>query len=96
MAIAGLWTASGAPGSVLYGVSLVQDRLAAEPPGSYYTPELRQFRRRMGEYVWQAGDDPDPEPRKMNDDLLDADRYMHELAARPQRIAPRVFLAAPR
>ena len=33
----------------------------------------------MSEYVWQSGDDPDPRPRKRNDDLLDADRYMHEL-----------------
>ena len=33
----------------------------------------------MNEYVWQSGDDPDPRPRKRNDDLLDADRYMHEL-----------------
>ncbi|MCY3569401.1 MAG: hypothetical protein OXH38_12280 [Chloroflexi bacterium] len=34
----------------------------------------------MSEYVWeQREDDPDPRPRKRNDDLLDADRYMHEL-----------------
>ena len=71
--------ASGAPGSVLYGVSLVHDSLAADPPTSYYTPNLTQFPLRMSEYVWQTGDDPDPKPRKKHDDLLDADRYMHEL-----------------
>ena len=71
--------ASGAPGSILYGVNLVHERLASEPPASFYVPELTQFPLRMSEYVWQSGDDPDPRPRKRNDDLLDADRYMHEL-----------------
>ena len=71
--------ASGAPGSILYGVNLVHERLACDPPASFYTPELTQFPLRMNEYVWQSGDDPDPRPRKRNDDLLDADRYMHEL-----------------
>ena len=71
--------ASGAPGSVLYGVSLVHDRLAADPPTSFYTPNLTQFPKRIQEYVWQSGDDPNPKPRKRHDDLLDADRYMHEL-----------------
>ena len=71
--------ASGAPGSILYGVNLVHERLACDPPASYYAPELTQFPLRMSEYVWQSGDDPDPRPRKRNDDLLDADRYMHEL-----------------
>ncbi|MDE2988444.1 MAG: phage terminase large subunit [Chloroflexota bacterium] len=71
--------ASGTPGSILYGVNLVHERLTSEPPYSFYTPELTQFPLRMSEYVWQSGDDPDPRPRKRNDDLLDADRYMHEL-----------------
>ena len=71
--------ASGAPGSILYGVNLVHERLTSDPPASYYAPELTQFPLRMSEYVWQSGDDPDPRPRKRNDDLLDADRYMHEL-----------------
>ena len=72
--------AAGSPGSVLYGVNLVHERVAAEPPTSFYMPDLRQFPLRMGEYVWeQREDDPDPKPRKRNDDLLDADRYMHEL-----------------
>ncbi|MDE2745068.1 MAG: phage terminase large subunit [Chloroflexota bacterium] len=71
--------ASGAPGSILYGVNLVHERLASDPPRSFYLPELTQFPRRMSEYVWQSGDDPDPKPRKQNDDLIDADRYMHEL-----------------
>ena len=80
--------ASGTPGSVLYGVNLVYEYLAADPPVSFYTPELTQFPLRMSEYVWQSGDDPDPRPRKRHDDLLDADRYMHELlqqAPRPVR-----------
>jgi len=71
--------AAGTPGSVLYGVNLVHERLASDPPTSFYLPKLTQFPRRMSEYVWQSGDDPDPKPRKQNDDLLDADRYMHEL-----------------
>ena len=82
--------ASGAPGSVLYGVNLVYEYLAADPPVSFYTPELTQFPRRMSEYVWQSGDDPDPKPRKRNDDLLDADRYMHELLQQaPRPVRPR-------
>ena len=72
--------AAGSPGSVLYGVNLVHERVASEPPTSFYMPDLRQFPLRMSEYVWeQREDDPDPKPRKRNDDLLDADRYMHEL-----------------
>ncbi len=72
--------AAGNPGSVLYGLNLVHERVAADPPTSFYMPQLTQFPLRMGEYVWeQREDDPDPKPRKRNDDLLDADRYMHEL-----------------
>ncbi len=82
--------ASGAPGSVLYGVNLVYEYLAADPPVSFYTPELTQFPLRMSEYVWQTGDDPDPRPRKRHDDLLDADRYMHELVQQlPRPFRPR-------
>ena len=44
----------------------------------------------MSEYVWQTGDDADPRPRKRNDDLLDADRYMHELLQKvPRHVRPR-------
>ncbi|MDE2966514.1 MAG: phage terminase large subunit [Chloroflexota bacterium] len=76
----------GGAGSVHYGLTLVADRLSADPPTSFYTPDLIQFPRRMSEYVWdQREDDPDPRPRKKNDDLLDADRYMHELIP-PTRI----------
>ena len=88
--------AAGSPGSVAYGLSLVHDRLAADPPTSFYTSELTQFPLRMSEYVWQAGDDPDPRPRKKNDDLLDADRYLHELAAqRPAGGNPSVVIVRP-
>ena len=71
--------AAGNPGSVLYGINLVHEPLAADPPASFYTENLTSFPKRTQEYVWQTGDDPDPKPRKRNDDLLDADRYMHEL-----------------
>ena len=81
--------ASGTPGSVEYGISLVHNRLTANLPASYYTPELTQFPLRMSEYVWQSDDDPEPKPRKKNDDLLDADRYMHELAQKgPPPVSP--------
>ena len=70
----------GGPGSVQVGIGLVAERLAADPPTSYYAPSLTQFPLRMSEYQWQRPDDHQPQPRKRNDDLLDADRYCHELA----------------
>ena len=71
---------NGGPGSVLYGISLVQDRLADDPPRSFYTPSMQHFPKRIHEYLWDHADsNPEPKPRKRNDDLLDADRYMHEL-----------------
>ncbi len=89
--------AAGNPGSVLYGVNLVHEPLAADPPASFYTENLTCFPKRMQEYVWQTGDDPDPKPRKRNDDLLDADRYMHELlqqVPRPARSTGRLQIVA--
>ncbi|MCY3733788.1 MAG: hypothetical protein OXG42_05865, partial [Chloroflexi bacterium] len=92
--------AAGNPGSVLYGLNLVHERVTSDPPTSFYMPELTQFPLRMGEYVWeQREDDPDPKPRKRNDDLLDADRYMHELLQQIPRSLklPEVrFVQAPR
>ena len=39
------------------------------------------FPSRMREYQWdQSATDHSPKPKKRNDDLVDADRYMHELA----------------
>ena len=77
---------SGGPGSVLFGISLVQDRLADDPPRSFYTPTMQHFPKRILEYLWNHNDaDPEPKPRKRNDDLLDADRYMHELIQQSPR-----------
>ncbi len=76
----------GGPGSVNYGIALVHDRLAQDPPTSFYTPNLTLFPKRISEYVWDhREDDPDPKPRKRYDDLLDADRYMHELIEQSTR-----------
>ena len=89
--------AAGNPGSVLYGVNLVHEPLAADPPASFFTENLTSFPKRMQEYVWQTGDDPDPKPRKRNDDLLDADRYMHELLQQvptPTRLTGRLQIVA--
>ena len=75
-----VFPSQGGPGSVNYGISIVHDRLAHEPPTAFYAPYLKQFEKRISEYVWEhREDDPDPRPRKRHDDLLDADRYMHEL-----------------
>ncbi len=85
-------TASGGgPGSVVAGIDLVLRRLGSfgsEPPSSYYVPDLARFPKRMAEYLWQP---PDPargtpgRPLKQDDDLMDADRYMHEAAAEYSR-----------
>ena len=85
---------AGGPGSVNYGISLVHDGFADDPPSSFYIPQLTQFPKRVGEYVWEhRQDDPDPKPRKRHDDLLDADRYMHELLARiPAKRRPPVIV----
>ena len=41
---------------------------------------MQHFPKRILEYLWNHNDaDPEPKPRKRDDDLLDADRYMHEL-----------------
>ncbi len=69
----------GGDGSVAWGISLVQDRLGADPPGSFYTPNLERFPERMREYRWAGESRGGPKPVKRHDDLLDADRYMHEL-----------------
>ena len=72
--------ANGGPDSVNWGIALVQERLEADPPTSYYTPELTIFPERVLDYQWQRSQSQPIKPRKKNDDLLDADRYMHELA----------------
>ena len=71
----------GGPDSVNWGIALVQQRLNGGPPSSYYAPSMSVFPSRMREYQWdQATTDHSPKPKKRNDDLVDADRYMHELA----------------
>ncbi len=75
----------GGPDSVSWGISLVQQRLNGDPPSSYYTPPMSQFPRRMREYHWdERPRDGAPRPSKVDDDLVDADRYMHELATSGQ------------
>ena len=83
-----VFPSTGGPGSVNFGISLVHERFAHDPPTSFYTPNLTQFPKRVSEYVWALSEDgAEPKPRKRNDDLLDADRYMHEHVQQ----APRPF-----
>ena len=94
----------GGPDSVAWGIALVQSRLRPHQqrpeigPRSRYLPELRVFAERMREYQWQAPvDGQPPRPLKRRDDLLDADRYMHEAvdgAAAPGPQAVRLRVAA--
>lgn len=80
----------GGPDSVKWGIRLVADRLHVDPvtklPGSYYLPHLIKFREAMERYRWPERDESLPQPTtplKVDDDLVDADRYMHELAFNP-------------
>lgn len=88
----------GGPDSVNWGISLVQQRLSQDPPGSYYTPSMNRFPERMREYQWDLkSGEQSPKPKKVNDDLLDADRYMHELTIlKPFRIGTAVITTGPR
>lgn len=52
-------------------------------PGSLYLPELTVWEEDMRQYQWPENDDgvdspAKRKPVKRNDDLMDADRYMHE------------------
>ena len=86
----------GGPDSVNWGISLVQQRLNGDPPSSYYTSTMTSFRRRMQEYQWdQKASVQSPRPKKRNDDLVDADRYMHELATQGSSGRRPVVLTAP-
>ena len=78
----------GGPDSVNWGIALVQQRLNGDPPSSYYSPTMTRFPQRMREYQWdRKTTEHTPKPKKQHDDLVDADRYMHELANQdaPQR-----------
>lgn len=76
----------GGPKSVEWGISMVGRRLDTDAsgfPGSFYLPSLEKFPERMRAYRYKedSGDDNKPvqrDPIKRNDDLVDADRYMHE------------------
>ena len=75
------------PHTVIAGINRVQRRLAPNPdtarPQSYYTPPMRRFPERMLAYRWQPPSEsgnPIPQPHKQDDDLMDADRYLHEEA----------------
>ena len=86
----------GGPDSVSWGISLVQQRLNGDPPSSYFTPGMSQFAARIRDYQWdRSAPDHAPRPLKRNDDLLDADRYMHELAAQPRSAPGRVRIELP-
>ena len=87
----------GGSGSVQVGIARVTERLNPDQPRAYYLPTLTQFPQRMREYRWTNRSNHSPEPRKQNDDLLDADRYLHELAhTQPQpRTLPRFTIVTP-
>lgn len=85
----------GDSGSVEWGIGLVSERLAGDAPMSYYAPTLTQFPLRMREYQWERPDDAQPQPKKRNDDLLDADRYCHELAVRQPVTFSQVEIVTP-
>lgn len=87
----------GGRGSVKWGIGLVSNRLNVDEtgkPGSYYLPGMYQFVDAMRRYAWPEpveGQPPPTTPIKVDDDLVDADRYMHELVDRfagdPQALA---------
>ena len=86
----------GGPDSVNWGIALVQQRLNGDPPSAYYTPAITKFPSRMREYQWdQSTTDQSPKPKKRNDDLLDADRYMHEIATQQPRARTTFKLTTP-
>ena len=86
----------GGPDSVQWGIALVQQRLGAAEPQSFYVPALTQFPVRMREYQWKQPGDERPQPLKKDDDLLDADRYCHELAIHQPASRSQVAVVSPR
>ncbi len=85
----------GGPDSVQWGIALVQQRLSAAEPQSYYAPTLTQFPIRMREYQWKQPGNDRLQPLKKDDDLLDADRYCHELAQLQPASRARVAIHTP-
>jgi hypothetical protein len=76
----------GGHDSVDHGIAQVARRFEKDGngyPGSAYLPSLTQFPQRVAayHYVEPAGEETEARrhPTKRNNDLLDADRYMHEL-----------------
>lgn len=82
----------GGRGSVRWGIGLVANRLHVDKsgiPGSFYLPHMTKFYDAMVRYRWPEWDEtsqPPTTPLKIDDDLVDADRYMHELL--PQSLGP--------
>lgn len=78
-------SSQGGRGSVRWGISLVANRLHPDQngiPGSFYLPHMTKFHDAMVRYRWPEWDETQPPPStplKVDDDLVDADRYMHEL-----------------
>lgn len=98
-----IFPSQGGRGSVKWGIGLVSNRLNVDingNPGSYYMPWMQNFADAMRRYMWpeiREGEPPPTTPLKVDDDLVDADRYMHEIAEKylgdPQPLAndiPRV------
>ena len=83
----GFWVipSRGGKDSIKAGITLVSHRLGRDAtglPGSFYLPSLKNFERDMQLYRWPERQEDEPPPKKplqVNDDLMDADRYMHEL-----------------
>lgn len=68
------------------GIVDVARRLAKDStglPGSFYLPELIEFENEMQLYRWERDENdnraPKNKPIKRNDDVIDCDRYMHEV-----------------
>ena len=90
-----LKASKGGPHSVRWGIRLVAERLAERngTPGSYYLPYnpttglgCKAFPEAMERYRWPDTDGtkaPPTTPLKVDDDLVDADRYMHEAVDQP-------------
>ncbi len=80
--------------SRMYGITMVSQRLNlddAKLPGSFYHKDLTIFPDRMLAYRYESdpGDDNKEvklSPIRRGDDLLDADRYMHEAVDRKEGI----------
>jgi len=91
-----------APGSVLMGINAVARRLEGTggDPGSFYDPRhIERWAWEMERYRWMPprfeGAPVQREPIEVDDDLIDADRYLHEaIDATPGPRGGRIVTAA--